>query len=45
MRLKKVLKILLVVFILIVICINIINYIIRKKEKEGYKYTYIWNTI
>ena len=45
MRLKNVLKTLLVLFILTVICIIVINYIIRTKEKEGYKYTYIWNSI
>lgn len=45
MKSKNLVKTLLIIFILVVICINIINYIIRIKEKEGYKHTYIWNII
>lgn len=45
MKSNKLFKVLCVIAVIIVICVSSINYIVRLKEKEGYKHTYIWETI
>ena len=42
MKKLKVLKIIIAIVMLIVICINVYNVIVRMQEKERYKHTYIY---
>ena len=45
MRIPKSIKVIIAIVVLIVICANAYIGISRLKEKEGYKYTYLWDKI
>ena len=45
MKISKAIKIITAILVVIVICVNVHTSIVRKIEKKGYKYTYIWDKI
>ncbi len=45
MKLKRVIRLIILLLLLIVICKYVFLYFVRLREKDGYKYTYVWETI
>ena len=45
MKFNRIIRIILTLVVLFILCLSVSNFIARIKEKEGYKHTYIWETI
>ena len=45
MKIPKVIKNLIIILVLLVICINVYSFMVRTREKDGYRYTHLWDKI